>query len=86
MKMEKLEVPAQWASAPDLGSVPSLPKPGKCRQSTGAAVVGVMFILVAVPYWSARLLAELLAKDLRRAGWALGVFGTTYLEALRRNS
>ena len=50
----------------------------------GAMLLGIGFLLVAIPYWSVRLLGSALWGDVRRAGRVAKVAGETYGEALKQ--
>lgn len=53
------------------------------QKGAGGMLLGIGFLLVAIPYWSIRLLAHALWHDVRRAGRAAKMAGETYAEALR---
>ena len=50
----------------------------------GAAILGIGFLIVALPYWGLRLFGEALWRDVRRAGRVVKVAGATYGEELKR--
>ena len=50
----------------------------------GAVILGIGFLIVALPYWGLRLFGEALWRDVRRAGRVVRVAGATYGEELRR--
>ena len=84
MKMEKFD---RFTEAPvpvdvqQKGSVFGSPERSA---GPGTSLIGMLFLIVAIPYWCVRVLAELVWRDLRRAGRLLSLCGSTYREALRR--
>lgn len=58
------------------------PEPRKV--GAGSILLGLGFLIVAIPYWTMRLVGSALWRDVRRVGRALGAAGTIYSEALTR--
>lgn len=58
------------------------PKPEP--KARGGVFLGIVFLIVAIPYWGLRLLGSALWTDLRRLGRAVAAVGQAYGEALKR--
>lgn len=50
----------------------------------GGLILGIGFLVVALPFWGLRLFGEALWRDVRRAGRIVRVAGATYGEEIRR--
>lgn len=50
----------------------------------GSVLVGLLFLAVALPYWTVRLVAGALWRDLRRVGRFARYCGGAYAEAATR--
>lgn len=48
-------------------------------------ILGMAFLLVALPYWGCRLLTHWIVRDVRRLAQVARMCGTTYAEARRRD-
>lgn len=49
-----------------------------------AGLIGMLFLIAAIPYWCVRILAGMVWMDVRRLGRLLSLCGNTYREALHR--
>lgn len=54
------------------------------QKGRGGMLLGIGFLMIAIPYWGFRLLGGALWGDVRRAGRAAKIAGETYGEALKR--
>jgi hypothetical protein len=54
------------------------------KAGVGSMLIGLGFLIVAVPYWTARLIGSALWRDARRIGRALDAAGSIYSDALTR--
>ena len=59
-------------------------QPDPAPEGKGAMILGISFLIVALPYWGLRLFGEALWRDVRRAGRVVKVAGATYGEEIRR--
>jgi len=54
------------------------------NQGHGGTLMGVAFLLVALPYWGLHLFANALWRDVKRAGRIVKLAGSAYGEELKR--
>lgn len=59
-------------------------QPEPRKPSLGSILLGLGFLIVAIPYWTVRLVGGALWRDVRRAGRALSAAGSIYSDALTR--
>lgn len=59
-------------------------EPAPETRGRGSMLLGIAVLIVALPYWTIRLIGGALWRDLRRAGKVARIVGDTYGEALRR--
>lgn len=59
-------------------------QPEQSRAGVSSVLVGLGFLIIAVPYWTVRLVGFGLWRDVRRAGRAVGAAGSIYSDALTR--
>jgi hypothetical protein len=85
MKMDRVEASFEVPVPKDVERQLDAPAQPDPRGGFGAVLTGILFLALALPYWTVRIVSQLIWRDLRRVGRLAGLCGSTYLEALRRS-
>ena len=80
MDMSKIAAAAETAAPKDIAATLAV----QPVEREGSVVLGLLFLAVALPYWTVRLVAGALWRDLRRAGRFARYCGAAYAQALTR--
>ena len=77
MDMSKIEAQAEAAVPQDVRAELGSP----ASETKGSIVLGLLFLVVALPYWTVRLIAGALWRDIGRVGRFARFCGGAYAEA-----